>query len=142
MHKVDFEDALRNIVKADPRYEIQAYHFVREGLDFTVKVMSKPVDGPGRHVSGAELLDGIRQYALQEFGPIAKTVLNRWGVAHSEDFGEIVFNLVEEGILGRTDEDKREDFRGGYTFDEAFVRPFLPTTVRPRRKSTVDQRVR
>jgi uncharacterized repeat protein (TIGR04138 family) len=142
MHKIDFEEALRKIVAADPRYETQAYHFVREALDFTVKMLSKPVDGPGRHVSGAELLDGIRQHALQEFGPIAKTVLNRWGISHSEDFGEIVFNLVEQGILGRTDEDKREDFRGGYTFDEAFVRPFLPASRRQRRPSAVDHRVR
>jgi uncharacterized repeat protein (TIGR04138 family) len=130
MKKISFEEALRKILGADSRYDEQAYHFLRESLDFTVKMLSKPVEGPGRHVSGAELLEGTRQYALQEFGPIAKTVLNRWGVHCCEDFGRIVFNLVDQGILGKTEEDKHEDFCGGYDFDEAFVKPFLPRAER------------
>ncbi len=132
MNKISFQEALEAILREDPRYEEQAYHFVREALDFTVKMLSKPSKGTGRHVTGAELLDGIRQYVLQEFGPIGKTVLNRWGVSRSEDFGEIVFNLVEQGILGRTDEDKREDFKGGYDFEAAFEAPFRPGVTRSR----------
>ena len=126
MKKIHFEEALDNILAKDPRYETQAYHFLREALDYTVKMLAKPVEGPGRHVSGAELLDGTRQYALQEFGLMAKTVLNRWGISHGEDFGELVFNLVEQGVLGKSEDDKREDFTGGYDFTEAFVTPFLP----------------
>jgi uncharacterized repeat protein (TIGR04138 family) len=78
-------------------------------------------------VRGQELLDGLRQFALDQFGPLAKTVLNYWGVQRGEDFGEIVFNLVEVGILGKTDEDSRADFKGGYDFDVAFVKPFQPS---------------
>lgn len=110
----------------DRRYDAGAYLFVREGLDYTLKLLKKQGHSPARHVRGQELLDGLRQFALDEFGPLAKTVLNHWGVHHGEDFGEIVFNLVEIGVLGKTDEDSRADFKGGFDFDTAFVQPFLP----------------
>ena len=126
MKKPSFNEAIAKILKDDPRFDEMAYHFMREALDYTVKMLSKPVEGPGRHVSGAELLEGARQYALQEYGPVAKTVLNRWGIHNCEDFGEIVFNMVEKGLLGKTEEDRREDFTGGYDFDEAFSSPFKP----------------
>jgi uncharacterized repeat protein (TIGR04138 family) len=87
-----------------------------------VRCLEKP-----RHVSGQELLAGIREFALAEFGPMAKTVLNSWGITRTEDFGEIVFNMVEIGLLGRTDKDSREDFANGYDFEEAFRKPFLPS---------------
>ena len=79
-----------------------------------------------RHVTGQQLLAGIRQHALAQFGPMAATVLNEWGVHRCEDFGEIVFNLVENGVLAKTEQDSRADFQGGYDFDEAFRKPFLP----------------
>jgi len=126
MKHTDFNEALRNILGRDNRYAPDAYLFLREALDFTIKLLQKPDKGPARHVSGAELLDGIRQYALQEFGPLALRVLNHWGVKRCEDFGEIVFNLVEAGALGKTDEDRREDFAGGYDFERAFTVPFRP----------------
>jgi uncharacterized repeat protein (TIGR04138 family) len=69
-------------------------------------------------------------FALQEFGPIAGTVLKTWGVTRTEDFGEIVFNLVNRGLLGKTDEDRKEDFSNGYDFRTAFVTPFLPARAR------------
>ena len=127
MKKVSFQETVERITKEFPRYDGQVYYFLREALDFTIKMFDKPVDGPARHVSGSELLDGIRKYALQEFGPITKTVLNRWGIQTCEDFGEIVFIMVEKGVLGKTDEDRKEDFSGGYDFDTAFKKPFLPT---------------
>ena len=128
MHKHDFATVVEEIRKADSRYDRDAYLFVREGLDFTLKLLKKnthtsPVH---RHVSGQELLDGLRQYALDQFGPMAKTVLDYWGIRRCEDFGEIVFNMVECGVLGKTEQDRREDFQGGFDFDEAFVRPFQP----------------
>ena len=126
MRQPTFNQALEQILKEDARYDEQAYLFVREALDFTIKLLSKPLEGEGRHVSGQELLDGIRQYALKEFGPMAKTVLQRWGVTRGEDFGEIVFNLVQSGILGKTDKDNKNDFAGGYDFETAFVKPFQP----------------
>jgi len=131
MKKISFDEALTRILIEDQRYDEQAYHFVREALDFTVKMLSKPVEGPGRHVSGAELLEGIRQYALQEFGPLARTVLNSWGIYKCEDFGAIVFNLVRTGILGKTDQDREQDFANGYDFEEAFSKPYRPTSPRP-----------
>jgi uncharacterized repeat protein (TIGR04138 family) len=127
MRKLTFSQALEQILKEDRRYDEQAYYFVREALDFTIKLLEKPPKGQGRHVSGPELLEGIRQYALQEYGPMAITVLAKWGVRCCADFGVIVFNLVNKGILGKTDQDKLEDFAGGYDFTEAFLQPFRPT---------------
>ncbi|MFH0879363.1 MAG: Minf_1886 family protein [Lentisphaerota bacterium] len=126
MRKPSFSQALEQLLKEDTRYDEQSYYFVREALDHTIKALSKPVEGEGRHVSGQELLEGIRQYALKEFGPMTKTVLNRWGIRRCEDFGEIVFNLVQSGILGKTDKDSKQDFAGGYDFDTAFLKPFQP----------------
>jgi uncharacterized repeat protein (TIGR04138 family) len=128
MQETPFPEVVRTICKKDPRYDSEAYFFVRSALDSTAKSLGKPTTGPSRHVSGHELLDGIRTYALNEFGPMAFTVLTAWGVKRSEDFGEIVFNLVEAGVLGRTEEDKREDFANGYDFSEAFTKPFLPAS--------------
>ncbi len=98
---------------------------MRAGLDYTVRRLDKP-----RHVSGQELLDGLREFALEEFGPMAQTVLGGWGVRRTEDFGEIVFNLVEAGLLGKTDQDSRADFANGYDFDDAFRNPFRPSAQR------------
>jgi uncharacterized repeat protein (TIGR04138 family) len=118
------EDLLQNILTRDPRYAAEAYAFIRAGLDYTVRRLDKP-----RHVSGQELLDGIREFALAEFGPMTKTVLNGWGIACTEDIGEIVFNMVENGLLGKTDKDSRADFANGYDFDEAFRKPFRPAVA-------------
>ncbi len=88
--------------------------------------MEKKAKGEVRHVSGQELLAGIRSYALEQFGPMAQMVLNEWGIQNCEDFGELVFNMVETNLLAKTTEDSREDFKNGYDFFEAFRRPFLP----------------
>lgn len=124
MKQPNVEELLMGILKRDPRYSIEAYAFVRAGLDFTVRRLEKP-----RHVSGKELLDGIREFALEEFGPMTQTVLNGWGILRTEDIGEIVFNMVESGLLGKTEKDDRADFANGYDFDEAFRKPFRPDGV-------------
>jgi uncharacterized repeat protein (TIGR04138 family) len=131
MQEGDFLAIVQRIVAKDSRYAVDAYLFVREALDFTVKTLRKPTEGPQRHVTGRELMDCMRQFALNEFGPMAFTVLNEWGVTRTEDFGELVFNLVDAGVLGKTDADKREDFTDGYSFAEAFQMPFLPPSKRP-----------
>jgi uncharacterized repeat protein (TIGR04138 family) len=117
-------------LRQDKRYDRDSYYFVREGLDFTLKMLKKhaQTQPAHRHVTGQELLEGLRRYALDQFGPMSRTVLDYWGIRRCEDFGEIVFNMVEKGILGKQDQDSRDDFRGGYDFDEAFVRPYRPTT--------------
>jgi uncharacterized repeat protein (TIGR04138 family) len=125
MQEVSFEEALAHIQAKDPRYTRDAYLFVREALDYTQKSIAKSARRI-RHVRGQELLAGIREFALEQFGPMAKTLLEEWGIHRCEDFGEIVFNMIEVGWLAKTDKDSRADFQDGYDFDEAFVKPFLP----------------
>lgn len=128
MQEVTFEEALEIIRSRDPRYGNDAYMFVREALDHTQKTTGRDKRGQVRHVTGQELLEGIREYALQQFGPMAITVLEEWGIKSCPDFGEIVFNMVEIGLLAKTDQDSRSDFENGYDFVEAFRKPFLPST--------------
>jgi len=126
MQEINFDEAVELILTRDPRFSRDAYTFVREALDHTQKLIGKETHGQIRHVSGQELLDGIRQFALQQFGPMVVTVFEEWGVHHSRDFGEIVFNMVEIGLLAKTDKDTRADFQNGYDFTEAFRKPFWP----------------
>jgi uncharacterized repeat protein (TIGR04138 family) len=128
MQEVNFDEALDQILARDTRYQREAYLFVREALDYTQKLISKQAQGLLRHVSGQELLEGIRQYALSQFGPMVVTVLDEWGVRTGRDFGEIVFNMVEIGLLAKTEKDCREDFEGSYDFEDAFRKPFLPSS--------------
>ena len=131
MHEKEFAEVIDAICGKDPRYQPDAYYFIRETLDFSVRMHKKPARGQMRHVSAAELLESIRVYALQEYGPMALTVLASWGLKSTDDIGEIVFNLVESGKLGKTDEDRKEDFGGGYDFTEAFAAPFEPRGEKP-----------
>lgn len=108
-------EAIEKIVNRDRRYKIDAYNFVLEALSYTVKKFKK-----SRHVTGRELLEGIKEYAKEQFGPMARTVLEHWGVKNTEDFGNIVFSLVEAKILSKTEEDSIEDFKDGYSFEEVF----------------------
>ena len=126
MQEVNFEEAVENILATDARYQRDAYTFVREALDFTQKLISKENRGTVRHVTGQELLDGIRQYSLTQFGPMTMTVLEEWGIHTSKDFGDIVFNMVEIGLLAKTEKDTRDDFQTGYDFTAAFRKPFWP----------------
>lgn len=126
MQSPNFEEVLETIVAQDARYHRDAYQFVREALDHAQKLVGRGKKDV-RHVSGQELLAGIRDYALKQYGPMAITVLEEWGVRASADFGEIVFNMVEKNLLAKTDQDSREDFKGGYDFEDAFRKPFIPT---------------
>jgi len=112
-------ETILQIVRQDPRYGPQAYYFIFDALDYTITRMRKV-----RHVTGRELLEGIREYATEHYGFLARTVLAEWGVHATADFGEIVFNLVEAGLLSRTENDTRADFRDVYDFDEAFDAEF------------------
>ena len=129
MQDPDFTEIVTQICKEDPRFDRKAYDFVRAGLDHTVKELRKKDAARAersRHVSGPELLEGLRAYALDQYGPLAKTVLDAWGVRHCRDFGDIVFNLIEYNVFSKTDNDRREDFSDIYDFNEAFVKPFQP----------------
>jgi len=134
MQDSEFPRIVAQICKEDARFDRKAYDFVRLGLDHTVKEIRRKDGtrtGRARHVSGPELLDGLRAYALEQYGPLSKTVLNSWGVHTCKDFGEIVFNLIEYNAFSKTESDKREDFADLYDFDEVFVKPFQPAQ-RPR----------
>jgi len=126
MQEVNFDETVEKIIAQDPRFARDAYHFIRESLDFTQKLISKENRGAIRHVSGQELLDGLRQFALQQYGQMAVTVLEEWGVHNCRDFGDIVFNMVENSLLAKTEKDSREDFQQGYDFTDAFRKPFWP----------------
>ena len=130
MSELDFNATVEVICKEDARYDRKAYSFVRDGLDHTVKELrakDREAGKRSRHVSGPELLQGIRAYATGQFGPLAKTVLNAWGIQRCGDFGENVFTLIEYNVFSKTETDRREDFSELYDFDEAFVRPYLPS---------------
>lgn len=139
MQKIGFSEALDAIVANDPRYERDAYIFLRDALDFTMKQRRKQKDESQHHVSGQELLEGVRLFALKEFGPMVMTVFGYWGLRRGEDIGAMVFNLVGAGIFGKTDTDSMDDFKGGYDFEEAFVKPFKPARKPKRRSKTDDQ---
>ena len=104
-------------------YPPEAYDFVQQGLSFTVQYIhganaAKP--RANRHVSGQQLCEGIRQYALNQYGMLAATVLRLWNIQGTIDFGRIVFALIEAGQMQKTDEDTIEDFRNVYDFKLAF----------------------
>ncbi|MBC7366728.1 MAG: hypothetical protein H7343_07925 [Undibacterium sp.] len=127
MQDLEFAEIVSLICKEDARFEKKAYDFVRQGLDHTVKELRKKEASKAersRHVSGPELLQGMRIFALDQYGPMTKTVLNAWGVKRCRDFGDIVFNLIEYNVFSKTESDRPEDFADVYTFEEAFVKPY------------------
>jgi len=126
MQKIGFSEALDSIISSDPRYQRDAYVCLRDSLDFTTKQEKKIKGVSVRHVSGPQLLDGVRRYALKEFGPMVMTVFDNWGIHSCEDVGNIVFNLISAGVFGKTEDDSIEDFKNVYRFEEAFVKPFAP----------------
>ncbi|MDQ3082781.1 MAG: hypothetical protein M3R07_11285 [Gemmatimonadota bacterium] len=126
MQKIGFAEALDSIVATDSRYSRDAYVFLRDALDYMTKQQKKVKGAPIRHVAGPELLEGVRQYALKEFGPMVVTVFSYWGIQKCEDIGHMVFNLIGAGIFGKTEEDSINDFKSVYDFKEAFVKPFEP----------------
>ncbi len=113
--KQELDDILFEICERDPRYKDDAYEFVLEALSFTQKRLQR-----SRHVSGKELLEGIKDLLLEKFGPLTLTVLQYWGITTTEDFGHIVFNMVEKKILSKTEEDNIESFRDVYDFEVVF----------------------
>jgi len=116
---IDYETALLDLATKHGRYRPNAYRFTLDAVSHTVTRLSEL-----RHVSGKEVLLGIRELALSRYGPMAKTVFEQWGIRQTEDFGEIVFQLVDEGLLGKTESDRKSDFASGYDFEETFVRGF------------------
>jgi len=118
---------LADVVRRDPRYAYEAYEFVFQALAHTQKMLgrtpqaARTEEDAQYHVRGPELLEGIRDLALREFGLMARTVFHQWGIDRTDDFGEMIFNLVEAKLMSKTEDDCREDFRGVFDMDEALV---------------------
>lgn len=136
---------LPELLRQDRRYRVEAYAFVFEALRYGQERLglgqnhpakrtgkrprNKPAsdDAPAeteRHLTGQELCEAIRAFAIEQYGYMAKCVLNNWGVRETGDFGEIVYNLIRTGEMRKTDSDSREDFNNVYDFDEAFKNDF------------------
>ena len=111
----EFEAIIDDIYERDIRYREDAYIFVMEALAFTQKKYKCT-----KHVKGEEMLQGMKELLLHKFGPMTLTVLKHWGINDTEDFGNIVFNLVENRVLSKTEDDSIEEFRDGYDFGEVF----------------------
>jgi len=123
---------LEEVVQHDPRYAYEAYEFVFAALAHTQKLLGRQPRAEDdedeesetevcHHVSGPELLNGVRDLALREFGLMARTVFRMWGINNTSDFGEIVFNLISANLMSKTDEDNRADFADVYDLDVALV---------------------
>jgi uncharacterized repeat protein (TIGR04138 family) len=113
---VDFTEMMKQVRQKDPRFAPEAYAFVFQALDYTMTVMK----GKRQHVTGQELLEGVRKLALREFGRLAPMVFRQWGVTRSRDFGDMVYNMIGTGAMGKRDEDRIEDFDDGWDMDTAF----------------------
>lgn len=137
MENISFKEAVDRLVQADPRYSEEAYYFIRDGLDHTVKQVKNSPGVKSRHVTGGELAAGLSDFALDEYGPMALFTLNSWGIRQTEDFGELVFALIDAGKLGKTEEDKKEDFAGLFNLAKVLEKPYEvaeePRQRRPRR---------
>jgi len=135
MHPLEFSEAVEHLTVQDPRYHRDAYYFIREALDQAVKLRKRQV-GEAGHVTGQQICEGAKQVALKAYGPMVATVLDFWGIKRTEDFGEIVWNLIDLGVFGKTETDSRKDFENVYSFQEAFVEPYLPGKGAPSVAST------
>jgi len=133
---MNFEEAIKLCHEKDPRYSPQSYHLVRMALDTAQKKVhgeeKKGSKKANRHVTGKELLEGFRQHTLETYGPLSFALLNNWGIKKSVDVGNIVFNIIDTKLFGRSAEDQIEDFVNIYDFKEAFLKPFEPKEKYPK----------
>lgn len=113
--KLKFSEKVNEIISNDKRYKADAYEFVMQALAFTQKKLKK-----NDHVSGKEILTGIKGFALEQYGPLTKALMEYWGIYTTIDFGNIVFNMINMGLMKKTEDDSLDDFKDGYDFKEAF----------------------
>ncbi len=122
-------DKFRLIIQNDRRFDPEAYNFLYEALDYTLKNVISPRGRSSQHVTGQELLEGVRRFGIEQFGCLAKVVLATWGITKTSDIGQMVFNLVEQDLMGKQETDTKEDFEDIYDFDEVFdLKPILSYT--------------
>lgn len=126
MQAMQFEQSVVSILKRDKRFDPHAYFFLKDALDFTLKRIADSNGGQARHVSGPELLAGYRDFALEQFGPMASTLMEEWSIRKCQDVGDMVFHLIEEQVFGKQESDRKEDFSEVFDFQESLIAPFLP----------------
>jgi len=119
------EEILDQLQERNPRFHTKAYFFVLASLHSVIRSLDEP-----RHISGRELAEGVRTLALERYGPMARTVLEHWGIHETEDVGGVVFALVDQGVLVKQDGDSLEDFQDVFDFEEAFELNY-PWKARP-----------
>lgn len=131
MNPETFDDMVARVYEADFRYDTDAYYFLRDALDRTSHALGR--DGPKaeeRHLSGAELAAGFRDCMLEDFGPMAATVAEEWGLEKSDDIGAMVYNLIEAGAFGKAPKDRRTDFNGLFDLIDELEAPYLPNALK------------
>lgn len=119
-----FFDLVEEICEQDKRYKPDAYEFVLLGLTFTQKKLKKQF-----HLSGVELANGLKDYAVNQYGVLANRVLTHWGINQTLDFGYIVFNMIEKKLLAKTEDDVLSDFNAVYNFKEAFANVLAQSVI-------------
>lgn len=122
---MQFEECVMEILKRDKRFDMQAYFFLKDALDFTLKKVADGNQGKVRHVSGPELLAGFRDHALEQFGPMASTLMEEWGISQCQDVGDMVFHLIEHQVFGKQESDHKNDFSEIFNFRQSLESPFL-----------------
>jgi len=120
-------DAIQSIALKDKRYDIGAYYFLKDALDFTVKKAAEENNGEHRHVSAKELAEGFRDYAIEQFGPMASTMMSEWRITETIDIGNMVFLLIKEGVFGKQDSDTLEEFSNIFPLSKHLDAPFIPS---------------
>lgn len=128
MNTIAFDTAVARIVENDPRFDRRAYDFLKEALDFTLTRIMKEGQEGMRHVSGMELLHGFKDFALEQFGPMAATVMREWGLKNGYNVGEMVYALINAQVFAQQEGDSLNDFKGFMPFKDAFEKPFEPLT--------------
>jgi len=138
MDTLKLEATLDKIASGALPYSRDAYRFLNDALKFTLDERKKKHHEDG-HIRGPVLLDGLRRYALKRFGPMVPMVFEAWGVRTTEDFGRMVFQLIDAGFLKATHDDSMEDFKEVFDFHAAFVLPFQPATAAESRGSALEE---
>ena len=126
MNELQFADEVLDLLQErNPRFHPRAYVFVLQALHSVIQALDEP-----RHITGRELAEGVRELAIGSYGPLARTVLEHWGIHETEDVGRVVFAMVEQGVLVKEDADRPEDFENLFDFEEAFEANY-PWSARP-----------
>ena len=137
MRDEQFLTTVEKIITRDSRFREEAYEFISDAVLYTTQTIEEGEESK-RHITGQELLEGIKDFAISQFGPMAKNVLESWGVCDSLSIGHIVFNMVDHQLLGSTKDDSIDDFKNGFDFETAFSAEFIPASPKKTLIPTID----